>query len=186
MCRQTSRAQYWRVNARGSIPYLRARLGTPCTVGNRHDESWSDGKLVSLRMNLEKSLAFYFRQLRMLCKMISDDSWAEWQAMAILGVTQILIILSLVFVAIVGVGHSLFPAPGRAALYLFAFGLTALIFGLDHMLLTRGNRWKRFLREFENHSRRTRVMGAIATVLIVILTFTGAFWSATVARHVVH
>lgn len=134
---------------------------------------------------MAKAITFFYWQLRLVCKMLSDDRLTDWKALVILGVCESAAVMIFVALASVVVGHRLWPA-ARSETYAFAFGLASLVYGLDHLLLTRGNRWMRFQHEFENYSRIVRVAGTIATILVVIFVIVGMGWSASVASHLPH
>lgn len=137
------------------------------------------------KAHLSKAPGYLFWQLRQLCKMVSNDSLADWKALVILGGCEIVIVMTLVFVASISVGHRLWPTSGGGN-YTATFGLASLLYGLNYFLLTYRNGWTRFQKQFEHYSVRMRVAGAIATVLFVILVAIGGAWSATAASHLPH
>ena len=117
-----------------------------------------------------KFLSLVFCQLRWLFKAIYDDGFADFKAMTVIVVLQILLISSVVSLLSIALGRDLIGVLGPTG---FAIALGLGILAPNYIYFWDREVWRRFEEEFRTYSLSTRLWAWLAILSVLVFDFFG-------------
>jgi hypothetical protein len=108
-------------------------------------------------------LAFMFWELRTIAAVVSGEDLADWKAVGVIVVFEILAVVGLTNAAAVYLGRQLIHR-GSPYIFLVAFAVAAVN---APAILGKHDRWNRCSREFERYPKFFRIAGGIVVILLV-------------------
>jgi hypothetical protein len=132
---------------------------------------------------MTKVLAFVFWALRGFFRgFLYDDGYSDWKALALISCTEILGIMTGIFITSLAVGHRLLPT-SKPILWVLGVGIALGTMGANYYMLRFENRWARFETEFQAYSMGARILSGIAIVVVFVILAVTAIASATAVGH---
>jgi hypothetical protein len=124
-----------------------------------------------------KWLAFAFWEMKRVFKSNSNDGYAEFAALTLLGGIELTGIVTVLALLSSLVGHQIFP--GKPLM----LALVAVLIVGNHSVLLYRNRWTRYRAEFESYPPLAHTLGAIAVFVSLIVAPVALVLSGIVLSH---
>ena len=130
---------------------------------------------------LAKAHAYPFYILRSTFKAAFDDGLENWKALVVMSVAANFAALSVVSLVSIGLQHRVLLPGGKQA-FMMLWGTTGVgLVILNYYTLISGNKWSRFERQFQHHSKTMRFCSGVAVWAGLILLVVAAYWTGSIA-----
>ena len=123
-------------------------------------------------------LAFFQWRLRRLFDYF-DSGHAQFKAMVVVCCLQAAAVFAALSLTSIAAGRKLLPGSRLEALILFA-GLGFLIVRFNLFKMQKCGYWSRYTKEFEETGPAARVIGTIASIVVILFGFGGMLYLANV------
>jgi hypothetical protein len=128
-----------------------------------------------------KAHAYWFYVTRSTFRTLSDDGLEDWKALLVVSVAMLFAALSGAATVSIALRHRVL-LPDAKQPFMMLWGTIALsLTTINYFILVSRHKWSRFERDFQHHSKTTRLVGGVAVWLSMLLVVPAAEWTGSIA-----